>query len=51
MSRRKRSTRRVVAADPVFNDLNVANFIHTWMAQGQKSNAEKIVYTAIEDAA
>ncbi len=51
MSRRKRSTRRVVAVDPVFNDLNVAKFINKVMEQGKKSTAEKIVYTAIDEAA
>lgn len=51
MSRRKRSTRRIVANDSVYNDLNVSKFINKLMYDGKKSKAENIIYSAMEAAA
>jgi small subunit ribosomal protein S7 len=51
MSRRKRSIKRTVATDPIFNDLNVAKFINCVMREGKKSTAERIVYTSIDETA
>jgi small subunit ribosomal protein S7 len=51
MSRRKRSIKRTVATDPIYNDLNVAKFINCVMREGKKSTAERIVYTSIDETA
>ncbi len=50
MSRRKRSVRREVAADPIYNDLNIAKFINKVMNEGKKCAAESIVYNSLDEA-
>ena len=48
MSRRKRSQRREVAADPVYGDVTLARFIRKVMLDGKKTVAEKVVYSAFD---
>ncbi len=48
MSRRKRSQRREIQADPVYNDVTVARFIRKVMLDGKKNVAEKVFYAAME---
>ena len=48
MSRRKRSQRREVDADPVYGDVTLARFIRKVMLDGKKTTAEKVVYSALD---
>ncbi len=48
MSRRKRSQRREVAADPMYGDVTLARFIRKVMLDGKKTVAEKVVYSALD---
>ena len=48
MSRRRRATKRVVPADPIYNHTDVTRFINKVMIDGKKSTAQSIVYEAIE---
>ena len=48
MSRRKRSQRREVAADPLYGDVTLARFIRKIMLDGKKNVAEKVVYSALD---
>jgi small subunit ribosomal protein S7 len=50
MSRRNAAPKRVILPDPVYNDLLMAKFVNCIMEDGKKSKAERIVYTALEDA-
>lgn len=51
MSRRRRSEKREIAPDPVYNSLTLAHFINKVMLSGKKSLSRKIVYNAMEDFA
>jgi len=48
MSRRRRSERREVIADPRFGSETLARFVNMLMESGKKSIAEKIVYGALD---
>lgn len=50
MSRRKRSVRRVIVSDPLYNDQNLTKFINKLMYDGKKFKAERIVYEALNEA-
>ena len=49
--RRRQAEKRIVPADPKFNNNVVAKFINIVMERGKKSLAEKVVYGAFERAA
>lgn len=49
MARRKKSSKREVAADPIYNDVTVAKFINKIMYQGKRSIAEGIFYGALDE--
>ena len=51
MSRRRRSIKREVLPDLVFNSDLVTRFVNIVMKKGKKSTAERIVYSAIEKLA
>lgn len=44
--RKKKSTKRSIIPDPVYNDERVAKFINHVMRRGKKTKASKIVYEA-----
>ncbi len=48
MARRKKSSRREAAADPIFNDVTVSKFINKIMLDGKRSTAERIFYDSLE---
>ncbi len=48
MARRKKSSRREVAPDPIFNDVTVSKFINKIMLDGKRSVAEGIFYDSLE---
>ena len=50
MSRRNRAEVREVALDPVYNSTVVTKVINQVMLDGKRSIAQKIVYTAMENA-
>ena len=50
MSRRNRAEVREVAVDPVYNSTVVTKVINQVMLDGKRSIAQKIVYTAMENA-
>ena len=47
MSRRSKPERRIPAADPIYNSVDVSKFINRVMRRGKKSLAEKIFYATI----
>ena len=47
MSRRSKPERRIPAADPIYNSVDVSKFINRIMRRGKKSIAEKIFYSTI----
>ncbi|MFC2035947.1 30S ribosomal protein S7 [Chloroflexota bacterium] len=49
MSRRSRATKREIPPDARYNNVIVAKVINKVMNSGQKSKAEKIVYSALAD--
>jgi small subunit ribosomal protein S7 len=49
MARRKKSSKREVAADPIYNDVTVTKFINKIMYQGKRSIAEGIFYGALDE--
>ena len=49
MSRRRKSFRREITPDPIYNDVTVARFIKKVMLDGKKSTAEKLVYSAFDE--
>jgi small subunit ribosomal protein S7 len=49
MSRRKKTTKREVISDPVYNDMVVAKFVTAVMWSGKKGLAQKLVYEAIDE--
>lgn len=46
--RRKKKEKRIIAPDPLYNNVTVAKFINHVMRQGKKELARKIVYQAFE---
>lgn len=50
MARRRRAEVREILPDPVYNDFIVAKFINCMMEKGKKNIAQKIFYTAVENA-
>lgn len=50
MARRRRAEVRKILPDPVYNDLIVAKFINCMMEKGKKNIAQKIFYTAVDNA-
>ena len=51
MSRRGRIVKRQPIPDPVYGSLLITRFINTMMLDGKKSTAERIFYTALDNAA
>lgn len=49
--RGKKAPKRKIAPDPVHGDVLLAKFINHVMLNGKKSVAQKIVYSALDDAA
>ncbi|OFZ11238.1 MAG: 30S ribosomal protein S7 [Bdellovibrionales bacterium RBG_16_40_8] len=49
MARRKKSVKREIAPDPVYNDITVTKFVNKIMIQGGKSIAEGIFYGALDE--
>jgi small subunit ribosomal protein S7 len=47
MSRRSKPAKRIPAADPVYNSVDVSKFINRIMRRGKKSIAEKIFYSTM----
>ena len=48
MSRRSKPERRIPAADPIYNNVDVSKFINRIMRRGKKSLAEKIFYATLQ---
>ncbi len=48
MSRRSKSVRRTVPADPRYDSQTVSKFISSLMYEGKKSTAERIFYSAMD---
>ncbi|MGB2868555.1 MAG: 30S ribosomal protein S7 [Bacteroidota bacterium] len=46
--RKKRSSKRIIAPDPKFNDMLVSRFINSLLKQGKKHTARGILYQAME---
>jgi small subunit ribosomal protein S7 len=49
MARRKKSVKREINADPVFNDITVTKFVNKIMYDGKKGTAEGIFYGALDE--
>jgi small subunit ribosomal protein S7 len=47
--RKKRAERRILPADPRFNDVLVSRFINSVQKQGKKNTAQGILYTALTE--
>ncbi len=48
MSRRRKSIKREILPDPIYNDLTLAKFVNTLMLDGKKSTAQNILYGALD---
>ncbi len=48
MSRRSKPPKRIPAADPMYNSVDVSKFINRIMRRGKKSLAERIFYSSLE---
>ncbi len=48
MARRREAAKKHLQPDPIYHDMDVANFINKVMKVGKKGTAEKIVYGAFE---
>ena len=48
MSRRSKPERRIPAADPIYNNVDISKFINRSMRRGKKSLAEKIFYATMK---
>ena len=48
MSRRKKSVKRIIASDPIYESVLIAKLINQVMKQGKKSIARKIVHGTME---
>ncbi len=51
MPRRKRSQKRKILPDPVYNEVLVSKFINKLLVDGKKSLSEKIFYDTVDTAA
>lgn len=49
MARRKKSVKRDIQADPIYNDVTITKFINKIMYGGKKSVAEGIFYGALDE--
>jgi small subunit ribosomal protein S7 len=49
MARRKKSVKREIQADPIYNDVTITKFVNKIMFDGKKSVAEGIFYGALEE--
>ena len=49
MSRRSKSYKREINADPIYNDVTIAKFVNKVMWDGKKSKAQHMVYTALDE--
>ena len=49
MSRRSKPAKRVPAADPMYNSVDVSKFINRIMRRGKKSLAERIFYSVMDN--
>ncbi len=49
MSRRKSAEKREILPDPIYNDVVVAKFVNKMMWQGQKSQAQTALYSALDE--
>jgi len=49
MARRKKSVKREIAPDPVYNDVTVTKFVNKIMFDGKRSIAEGIFYGALDE--
>jgi small subunit ribosomal protein S7 len=49
MARRKKSVKREIQADPIYNDVTITKFINKIMYGGKKSVAEGIFYGALDE--
>jgi small subunit ribosomal protein S7 len=49
MARRKKSVKREIAPDPIFNDITVSKFVNKVMYDGKRSVAEGIFYGALDE--
>jgi small subunit ribosomal protein S7 len=50
MSRRRRAEKRVIPPDPKYNSVQLSQFINKVMQNGKKTVAQRLVYTALEQA-
>jgi len=50
MARRRRAEIRKILPDPKYNSVDLAKFINNVMSNGKKTVAQKIVYSAIDNA-
>ena len=48
MSRRRRSVKREIFPDPIYNDTVVAKFVNRLMSDGKKSVAQNILYKSFD---
>jgi small subunit ribosomal protein S7 len=48
MARRREAAKKQLQPDPIYNDMDVSNFISKVMKVGKKGTAERIVYGAFE---
>ena len=48
MSRRRRPERRIVAPDPIYQNVELSRFINCVMQRGKKTTAQRILYTAFD---
>lgn len=49
MSRRRKTNKREVLPDPVYNDVVVAKFVNKMMFDGKKSTAQALFYGALDE--
>ena len=49
MSRRKTADKREILPDPIYNDVVVAKFVNKMMWQGQKSQSQHALYSALDE--
>jgi len=49
MARRKKSVKRDIQPDPIFNDITITKFVNKIMYDGKKSVAEGIFYGALDE--
>ena len=48
MSRKKKAPKKILSSDPKYKSTILAKFINIIMYNGEKTKAEKIIYTALE---